>query len=183
MFHQPAIPLPEEGRPSQKRKFAEGPVVQPKTPVEPTIAPGEDHTNKGNQLLKKMGWKDGAGLGLDESGRKAPVEQLMFAERAGIGASKGKDATKYQGFEGYAQHARDSVGFPYRSQRNFCVDPYRLSFFRRTIDIIKAARYYYMTIHPIPSISPHMPQRYLVDSSSDRSPSRPVTSPTCGTFR
>ena len=111
VFHQPAIPLPEDGNrnPANKRKFAKAPTPPPPRP-EPGPAPGEDESNVGNQLLKKMGWTEGTGLGLEGQGRQAPIETLLFAEKAGIGASKGKDTTKYQGFDGYAKYAKDSVG-------------------------------------------------------------------------
>lgn len=108
VFHQPAMPLPKDTRSGPSRRFAKAPTPPPARP-EPGPAPGEDGSNKGNQLLKKMGWTEGMGLGLEGEGRQAPVETLLFAERAGIGASKGKDTTKYQGFDGYAKYARDST--------------------------------------------------------------------------
>jgi RNA-binding protein 5/10 len=102
------MPLPEEVRTAPARKFARAPTPPPPPPV-PGPAPGEDHTNKGNQLLKKMGWTEGSGLGLGGEGRKAPVETLLFAEKAGIGASKGKDATQTAGVLGYTQYAKANV--------------------------------------------------------------------------
>lgn len=119
MFHQPAIPLPEESRSAPKRKFAKAPTPPPPKPA-PGPAPGEDISNKGNQLLKKMGWTEGTGLGLEGEGRQAPVPTLLFAEKAGIGASKGKDATKYQGFEGYGMYAKDSVCAIQARTARFC---------------------------------------------------------------
>lgn len=107
MFNQPAMPLPEGPRTSTKRKFAEAPVAEPKP--EPAMEPAKDETNKGNQLLKKMGWAAGTGLGLEGEGRVAPVEALLYGERVGLGAAKGRDPTKYQGPEGYAAMVKDGV--------------------------------------------------------------------------
>jgi RNA-binding protein 5/10 len=113
------MPLPEESRSAPKRKFAKAPTPPPPKPA-PGPAPGEDISNKGNQLLKKMGWTEGTGLGLEGEGRQAPVPTLLFAEKAGIGASKGKDATKYQGFEGYGMYAKDSVCAIQARTARFC---------------------------------------------------------------
>ena len=73
------------------------------------MEPAKDETNKGNQLLKKMGWAAGTGLGLEGEGRVAPVEALLYGERVGLGAAKGRDPTKYQGPEGYAAMVKDGV--------------------------------------------------------------------------
>jgi hypothetical protein len=108
VFHQPAMPLPEETRSAPKRKFAKAPTPPPPKPS-PGPAPGQDEHNKGNQLLKKMGWIEGTGLGLEGEGRQAPVQTFLFAEKAGIGASKPKDTTNFTGFESYGQKAKDSV--------------------------------------------------------------------------
>jgi RNA-binding protein 5/10 len=107
VFNQPAMPLPEAARTTTKRKFAEAPVAPPKP--EPPLEPAKDETNKGNQLLKKMGWAAGTGLGLEGEGRVAPVEALLYGERVGLGATKGRDPTKYQGPEGYAAMVKDGV--------------------------------------------------------------------------
>ena len=68
-FNQPDKPVLEDG-PSQpgKRKFAEGPKPMPPLP-EPGMEPGKDEANVGNQLLAKMGWKTGTGLGREGEGR------------------------------------------------------------------------------------------------------------------
>lgn len=42
--------------------------------------------NKGFKMLEKMGWKDGVGLGKDNSGRVEPVNVEQRAERSGLGA-------------------------------------------------------------------------------------------------
>lgn len=111
VFNQPAMPLPESSRANTKRKYAEAPVAPPKP--EPALEPAKDETNKGNQLLKKMGWAAGTGLGLEGEGRVAPVEALLYGERVGLGAAKGRDPTKYQGSEGYASLAKDGVSSYY----------------------------------------------------------------------
>lgn len=57
-----------------KRKYADGPAPAP-APLPPPapVNPGEDEKNKGNMLLKKMGWSAGTGLGLSGEGRVEPM--------------------------------------------------------------------------------------------------------------
>ncbi|RXK38839.1 hypothetical protein M231_03895 [Tremella mesenterica] len=93
-FNQPAIPLPEGPRVQPKeRKYAEAPKPPP-PPPEPGRAPAEDEANKGNQLLAKMGWKAGTGLGVGGEGRVDPIAVQQFETRAGLGAAKGVDPTR-----------------------------------------------------------------------------------------
>lgn len=73
------------------------------------MAPAQDEENKGNKLLKKMGWKEGTGLGTEGEGRVDPVQALLFAQGAGIGSTKGRDPTKYQGGDGYTNLVKDGV--------------------------------------------------------------------------
>lgn len=115
VFHQPAIPIPEGDKTGagSKRKYADGPAPPPPPPprVE-TIHPGEDESNKGNQLLKKMGWSEGTGLGVGGEGRVAPVEAMLFQQGVGLGAAKPKetkDLGRYQGWDGYSKMAKDGV--------------------------------------------------------------------------
>lgn len=56
-----------------------------------------------------MGWKAGDGLGLEGDGRVAPVVAHQFENRAGLGASTGREAGKYSGAEGYRTMAKDMV--------------------------------------------------------------------------
>ncbi len=114
VFNQPSIPLPEAPRAGTKRKFAEGPPPPPPRP-EPGLEPGKDEKNVGNQLLKKMGWTEGSGLGAEGGGRVDPVQALLFADRAGIGAGKGRDPVKYQGVDGYSALVKDGVSGSERS--------------------------------------------------------------------
>lgn len=93
VYGQPDVPLPNSDGGSgagsngngSKRKYAEGPAAPPKppTPPLPPLNPGEDSTNKGNMLLKKMGWSAGTGLGLSGEGRVDPMcgVSLLFGAR------------------------------------------------------------------------------------------------------
>lgn len=103
-----------------KRKFADGPAssaggqpaaaaVAAAAPAPPVLAPGQDERNLGNQLLAKMGWKSGTGLGSSEQGRVEPVLVQQFEARAGLGASKGVEAGRYDGKEGHKRRALDMV--------------------------------------------------------------------------
>lgn len=107
--HQPDRPLPSElGPPNPlKRKF-DGP-KQP-SPPPPVVNPGEDESNMGNQLLAKMGWKAGTGLGLGGEGRVAPVEVKQFDSRVGLGKAQGRDPASWDGPSGFKTRAYDMVG-------------------------------------------------------------------------
>lgn len=45
-----------------------------------------DETNKGHQLLRKMGWKEGQGLGARKRGIAQPIEAEQRMKGVGIGA-------------------------------------------------------------------------------------------------
>ncbi|XP_043217499.1 SURP and G-patch domain-containing protein 1-like isoform X1 [Amphibalanus amphitrite] len=50
--------------------------------------------NMGFQMLKKMGWSEGQGLGSDGAGITAPVSQRRTLDTAGVGTSTEADVTK-----------------------------------------------------------------------------------------
>jgi len=109
--HQPDTPLPGEIAPTGfKRKYD-----LPKPPREPTpppaVEPGKDAANIGNQLLGKMGWKAGTGLGVGGEGRVDPVMVQQFEARAGLGRSQGRDPASWDGAEGFKRRAMDMVCF------------------------------------------------------------------------
>lgn len=94
---------------STKKRYADAP-PKPPTPPPAPLNPGQDESNVGNKLLKMMGWTEGTGLGADGEGRTDPIETAMYAQGVGLGASKGKDITKYSdGYTGYVQMAQDAV--------------------------------------------------------------------------
>ncbi|RSH94379.1 hypothetical protein EHS25_004182 [Saitozyma podzolica] len=107
-FNQPDKPVLDRnaGVSSFKRKFAEAPKPPP-PPAAPGVEPGKDEANKGNLLLAKMGWKSGTGLGKEGEGRVDPVMVQQFESRAGLGASKGVEAGKWQGEGGFKKRAMD----------------------------------------------------------------------------
>lgn len=43
-------------------------------------------TNKGNILLKQMGWSEGFGLGIKEQGRAEPIPLHIGQQRRGLGS-------------------------------------------------------------------------------------------------
>ncbi|XP_037076602.1 SURP and G-patch domain-containing protein 1-like [Pollicipes pollicipes] len=58
--------------------------------------------NMGFQMLKKMGWTEGSGLGSDGSGITAPISQKRTLDPAGVGASSQADVSKEDDeFEAY----------------------------------------------------------------------------------
>jgi len=117
LFNQPDVPLPEKDSGpvgKGKKRQAEGP-PRPPTPPAPPVNPGKDENNVGNKLLKMMGWQEGTGLGTSGEGRVDPIKTAIYAEGAGLGASKGKELEKYaEGFSNYVgmaqQAARDRYG-------------------------------------------------------------------------
>ncbi len=109
VFNQSIIPLPEDTpATAQKRKYADGP-APPLPRPEPGLEPAKDESNVGNQLLAKMGWKAGTGLGKEGEGRVAPVLAHQFESRAGLGASKGHEAGAYAGPGGQKARALNMV--------------------------------------------------------------------------
>ncbi|KAH8102847.1 hypothetical protein BXZ70DRAFT_926798 [Cristinia sonorae] len=113
MHNQPDIPLPDitgnAKSSALKKRQAEGPPAPP-SPPPPPLNPGQDENNVGNKLLRMMGWKEGTGLGTDGEGRVDPIETAIYAQGAGLGASKGKEVGKYaDGYSGYVHMAKDSA--------------------------------------------------------------------------
>jgi len=64
------------------------PVVEVPT-VSTTTPLGDD--NKGNKMLKLMGWKEGEGLGKSSTGIVAPVDVTLRDTRAGLGMAVPED--------------------------------------------------------------------------------------------
>lgn len=114
-FNQPAVPSRAEREAlaastaayQGKRK----PPAKPKQPPPPEPSKQTEENNVGNQLLAKMGWKTGEGLGLAGEGRAEPIKVQQFESRAGLGASKGVEAGRWSGPGGWQQRAKDMVSF------------------------------------------------------------------------
>ena len=47
-------------------------------------------SNKGYQMLQKLGWTEDSGLGIQEQGRMEPVKTVLKKDRKGLGRSKEK---------------------------------------------------------------------------------------------
>ncbi|KAJ7581017.1 hypothetical protein C8J56DRAFT_254538 [Mycena floridula] len=115
LFNQPDVPMPEKDNGTSKptKRRADGPPSPPPPPPAP-VNPGQDETNVGNKLLKMMGWTEGKGLGTEGEGRVDPIKTAIYAEGAGLGASKGKDVEKYAGAT-YVSMAQDAARDRYGS--------------------------------------------------------------------
>jgi len=116
LFNQPDVPVPEKdtATTTKQRKF-DGPPPPP-SPPPPPVNPGRDATNVGNKLLKMMGWTEGTGLGTSGDGRVDPIQTAIYAQGAGLGASKGRDIGKYtEGYSGYVHMAQDATRERYGS--------------------------------------------------------------------
>ncbi|KAJ1912457.1 G patch domain and ankyrin repeat-containing protein 1 [Mycoemilia scoparia] len=60
------------------------------TSQEPPVITHINSNNVGFQILEKMGWKYGSGLGQSEQGRKYPVPTKQNAGKSGIGTDIGE---------------------------------------------------------------------------------------------
>ncbi|GMK54548.1 hypothetical protein CspeluHIS016_0111340 [Cutaneotrichosporon spelunceum] len=69
--------------------------------------PAAPEPNVGNKLLAKMGWTSGTGLGVNEDGRAEPVQVQQFEQRAGLGATAGREAGRWSGPGGWQRRAQD----------------------------------------------------------------------------
>ncbi|KAI9029355.1 hypothetical protein DFJ74DRAFT_754825 [Hyaloraphidium curvatum] len=99
-FNQPARP------PKPQRHFVGGPRSAPPPPVEEPTRRGIGGDNIGNQMLKKLGWREGEGLGRDSGGIVEPIKAEAYARGAGLGA--GTKVTEPTDFEKYAANTRDA---------------------------------------------------------------------------
>ncbi|GLB35284.1 putative glycine rich nucleic binding domain containing protein [Lyophyllum shimeji] len=116
LFNQPDVPVPEKDIASatKQRKYDAPP--PPPSPPPPPVNPGQDANNVGNKLLKMMGWTEGTGLGTSGDGRVDPIQTAIYAQGAGLGASKGRDIAKYtEGYSGYVHMAQDAARERYGS--------------------------------------------------------------------
>jgi RNA-binding protein 5/10 len=109
VHHQPDRPSPADlaALHTSRKKF-EGP-RKPSPPPAPAVAPGQDESNVGNQLLAKMGWKEGTGLGLSGEGRVDPINVKQFDSRVGLGKTQGRDPAAWDGPGGLQRRALDMV--------------------------------------------------------------------------
>ncbi|TIC24751.1 hypothetical protein E3Q12_01320 [Wallemia mellicola] len=94
VYGQPDNPIGSQ--PNKKRRSEQV--------TETTATPEEEAPDKGKNLLEKMGWSQGAGLGNSNEGIVNPVESLIYEGKAGLGASKGKDLGYAS--RGYVENAR-----------------------------------------------------------------------------
>ena len=77
--------------------------------------------NIGSKLLRKMGWKEGEGLGREGSGRVEPLKPDMHARQAGIGVAGAKDVAvrdaQLPSTATFADKVRDSFRRRYEAQQ------------------------------------------------------------------
>jgi RNA-binding protein 5/10 len=80
------IPLPN---PEKEKYLKQSVVEQQSLPIPQQPAPRIDSSNKGNRMLKAMGWKEGQGLGKKSTGRTDIIEVEARNEAAGLGMKSG----------------------------------------------------------------------------------------------
>lgn len=71
MHNQPEVPTLATTEKEKRKHQHEEAVKEP--PPALHLNPGEDSSNVGNKLLKRMGWQEGSGLGTSGEGRVEPV--------------------------------------------------------------------------------------------------------------
>uniref|UniRef100_D8PWB0 G-patch domain-containing protein n=1 Tax=Schizophyllum commune (strain H4-8 / FGSC 9210) TaxID=578458 RepID=D8PWB0_SCHCM len=110
LFNQPDFPVPESSTSVAPAASSTRRVTPPPPPPPPALHPGQDQSNVGNKLLKRMGWQEGTGLGVEGEGRVDPIITNIYTAGAGLGASKGREVGKYaEGYSGYLHMVQDSV--------------------------------------------------------------------------
>lgn len=81
----PGTRNPSDNDPRQRRQSFDAPSIPPDMTIRSLK---EDNTNLGSQLLRKMGWNDGQGLGKDSSGIENPIEAVgRTGSKAGVGSA------------------------------------------------------------------------------------------------
>jgi hypothetical protein len=123
LFNQPDLPLSDTQSIKEKQRCIEKLPSPPPAPT-PPANPAEDEANVGGKLLKLMGWKTGTGLGAAGEGRVNPIDTVVYAPGAGLGAGKPKDLDRYN--DSYLSMTQDSVSIPSSSTivqilADFCI--------------------------------------------------------------
>ncbi|KAL1689723.1 hypothetical protein GGG16DRAFT_103534 [Schizophyllum commune] len=109
LFNQPDFPVPESSTNVTPAVSSTRRATPPPPPPPPALHPGQDQSNVGNKLLKRMGWQEGTGLGVEGEGRVDPIITNIYTAGAGLGASKGREVGKYaEGYSGYLHMVQDS---------------------------------------------------------------------------
>ena len=78
LFNQPDFPVPESSTNVTPAMSSMRRATPPPPPPPPALHPGQDQSNVGNKLLKRMGWQEGTGLGVEGEGRVDPMCVLQF---------------------------------------------------------------------------------------------------------
>ncbi|KAL6056998.1 RNA-binding protein 5 [Balamuthia mandrillaris] len=76
----------ESQKERKKKRKRKDETILPTTSATAMAVNSLGDTNIGNQMLRKMGWEAGKGLGKDGDGITAPIQVTQRAERAGLGA-------------------------------------------------------------------------------------------------
>jgi len=110
-------------RAAERRRAFNQPAKQPKHPtrhfagppskpapvvVEEPTKHGIGRDNIGNQMLKKLGWREGEGLGREGGGIVEPVKAEGYVKGAGLGTGGRQAPGSTVGFDDYAKVARDA---------------------------------------------------------------------------
>ena len=75
--------MDESDRNPRGGKYSGGEYSVP--PISQEVALNED--NEGHKLLKRMGWQEGSGLGIEGSGIIEPIRETVKKDKTGIGSS------------------------------------------------------------------------------------------------
>ncbi|KAH9811955.1 hypothetical protein DFH28DRAFT_1084511 [Melampsora americana] len=107
VYGQPDVPSNADKHEAKKARYEPAPL-----PVEAPVQPDKDGiqaTNVGSQMLAKMGWQKGEGLG-NGSGRVDPVSAAQYTKGVGLGASTGTPVGMYDDSKkGFMEQVKDKT--------------------------------------------------------------------------
>ncbi|KAG8921434.1 hypothetical protein FRC02_000239 [Tulasnella sp. 418] len=116
IHNQPDVPPPAASSSSGTNRAGSKSAITI-APRSAPLKPAKDENYAGNKLLKKMGWNEGGGLGVEGEGRVEPIKTTVYTAGVGLGAAKPKEVTSSTfsagsgtgGSNSYAEAAKESA--------------------------------------------------------------------------
>lgn len=107
-YGQPDVPTSNDLHEAKKARYEPAPL-----PVEAPVSLDKDgirDNNVGSQMLAKMGWQKGEGLGNGTGGRVEPVSAAQYTKGVGLGASTGTPVGMYdESKKGFMEQVKDKT--------------------------------------------------------------------------
>jgi len=124
--------------------------------------------NKGYELLSKMGFQPGQGLGRAQQGRAEPVPLVLKSGRGGVGAEEARRRREREAAQRAAARGEWGVRLARRSERSIvlsCAACESRTYFTFNLDNLP------LIMHP-PSLPPHHQQQHPTPSRQAPAPGR-----------